>query len=171
MGACLSSQKLRLKSIEDDIVLQQYEDPVKVAQVVSESDLMDFNEYLSPPDKIAQDEWQLDGLYFVLPSTKLQYPLRASEMAVNGALPLQSRQHKPKSSKRKRGSRVMSVTVDGRQLHKPHFNRLNNSGLLKSRIFSESSMHITSTRTKFGRHKYKSWWSATLSPIPEHFAF
>ncbi|GLJ22862.1 hypothetical protein SUGI_0430930 [Cryptomeria japonica] len=127
---------------------------------------MDFSDYLSPLDKIAQDEWQLDGLYFVLPLTKLQYPLRASEMGVNGATTLQSRQQKPKRSKRQRGS-----TVDRRQLHKPHFNRLNNSGLLKSGIFSESSMQITSTRTKFGRDKYKSWWSATLSPIPEHFAY
>ncbi|CAN7127969.1 unnamed protein product [Brassica rapa subsp. narinosa] len=90
MGACVSRESMRgdsAKLILLDGTLQEFSTPVKVWQIlqkypssfVCNSDEMDFDDAVSA---VSGDEELRSGqLYFVLPLTWLNHPLRAEEMA------------------------------------------------------------------------------------------
>lgn len=174
MGIALSSSsspKTRptAKLILDDGALREYEHPVKVAQVLNErgreaaficlSDSINFNECLAPLP--AHHELQLDRLYFLLPLTKLKYPLLPSEMAamvLKAAAALQSKQNKHRNSRKRRGAKVMHVVEPSYQ-----FNQF--------AILAVESKRTTSTGMKFDRKKHKQSWTTKLAPIPEAFAY
>ncbi|XP_057837510.1 uncharacterized protein LOC131047729 [Cryptomeria japonica] len=173
-----SSPKTRptAKSILDDGALREYEHPVKLAQVLNErgreaffclSDSINFNECLAPLP--AHHELQLDRLYFLLPLTKLKYPLLPSEMAamvLKAAAALQSKQNKHNSRKKRRGPKVVEQEMDERQIQKSdsyHFNEFI--------ISVVESKRTTSRGIKFVRNKHKQSWTTKLAPIPETFAY
>ncbi|KAG7539500.1 hypothetical protein ISN44_As13g031410 [Arabidopsis suecica] len=90
MGACVSRESLRsdsAKLILLDGTLQEFSSPVKVWQIlqknptsfVCNSDEMDFDDAVSAV--AGNDELRSGQLYFVLPLTWLNHPLRAEEMA------------------------------------------------------------------------------------------
>ncbi|KAG2327282.1 hypothetical protein Bca52824_010010 [Brassica carinata] len=90
MGACVSRESMRgdsAKLILFDGTLEEFSTPVKVWQIlqkyptsfVCNSDEMDFDDAVSA---VSGDEELRSGqLYFVLPLTWLNHPLRAEEMA------------------------------------------------------------------------------------------
>ncbi|XP_059075358.1 uncharacterized protein LOC131047727, partial [Cryptomeria japonica] len=164
------------KLILDDGALREYEHPVKVAQVLNEkgreafficlSDSINFNDCLAPLP--AYHELQLDRLYFLLPLTKLKYPLLPSEMAamvVKAAAALQSKQNKHRNSRKRRGAKVMPE-MDGRQIQKSVSYQFNQFAIL-----AVESKRTTSTGMKFDRKKHKQSWRTKLAPIPEAFAY
>ncbi|EOA14145.1 hypothetical protein CARUB_v10027290mg [Capsella rubella] len=90
MGACVSRESLRsdsAKLILLDGTLQEFSSPVKVWQIlqknptcfVCNSDEMDFDDAVSAVS--GNEELRSGQLYFVLPLTWLNHPLRAEEMA------------------------------------------------------------------------------------------
>ena len=90
MGACASRESLRsdsAKLILLDGTLQEFSSPVKVWQIlqknptsfVCNSDEMDFDDAVSAV--AGNEELRPGQLYFVLPLTWLNHPLRAEEMA------------------------------------------------------------------------------------------
>ncbi|XP_059074690.1 uncharacterized protein LOC131874785 [Cryptomeria japonica] len=184
MGSALSSSSPKTrptaKLILDDGALREYEHPVKVAQVLNErgretfviclSDSINFNQCLTPLP--AQDELQLDRLYFLLPLTKLKYTLLPSEMAamvVKAAAALQSKQNKHRNSRKRRGAKVMHVVepeMDGHQIQKSDSYQFNQFAIL-----AVESKRTTSRGMKFDRKKHKQSWTTKLAPIPEAFAY
>ncbi|CAH8354222.1 unnamed protein product [Eruca vesicaria subsp. sativa] len=90
MGACVSRESMRgdsAKVILFDGTLQEFSSPVKVWQIlqkyptsfVCNSDEMDFDDTVSAVS--GNEELRSGQLYFVLPLTWLNHPLRAEEMA------------------------------------------------------------------------------------------
>lgn len=94
MGSCLSRRSVHLPTAklvvlqEDGVVfIRDFPEPVKVAEILRESpgffvchaDAMRYDEYVSPLS--AEQELQVEHLYFMLPVTKLRHPLLASDMA------------------------------------------------------------------------------------------
>lgn len=94
MGSCLSRTSPHLSTaklvvIEEDSGASITEFPrhVKVAEILRErpgffvchADSMRYDEYASPLS--AEQELQMEHLYFLLPVTKLRHPLTASDMA------------------------------------------------------------------------------------------
>lgn len=90
MGACVSRESMRgdsAKLILFDGTLQEFSSPVKVWQIlqkyptsfVCNSDEMDFDDAVSAVS--GNEELRSGQLYFVLPLTWLNHPLRAEEMA------------------------------------------------------------------------------------------
>ncbi|KFK28332.1 hypothetical protein AALP_AA8G502300 [Arabis alpina] len=90
MGACVSRESMRsdsAKVILFDGTLQEFSSPVKVWQIlqknptsfVCNSDEMDFDDVVSAVP--GNEELRSGQLYFVLPLTWLNHPLRAEEMA------------------------------------------------------------------------------------------
>lgn len=94
MGSCLSYTSLnrptaKLVLLQEDgvVVIRDFQEPVKVAQILRESpgffvchaDSMRYDEYVSPLS--AEQQLQMEHLYFMLSVTKLQNPLTASDMA------------------------------------------------------------------------------------------
>ncbi|CAN8254779.1 unnamed protein product [Cochlearia groenlandica] len=90
MGACVSSEPLRTettKLILQDGTLQEFSSPVKAWQILQKnptsficnSDSMDFDDAVSA---LSGNEDLVPGeLYFVLPMTWLNQPLKAEQMA------------------------------------------------------------------------------------------
>ncbi|XP_059075357.1 uncharacterized protein LOC131875293 [Cryptomeria japonica] len=182
MGTALSSSSFpknhpTAKLILDDGALREYEHPVKVAQVLNKrereafficlSDSINFDECSAPLP--AHHELQLDRLYFLLPLTKLKYPLLPSEMVamdLKAAEALQSKQNKHNSRKKRRGPKVVEQEMDERQIQKSdcyHFNEFT--------ISAVESKRTTSTGIKFFRNKHNQSWTTKLAPIPETFAY
>lgn len=90
MGACVSRESMRsdsAKLILFDGTLQEFSSPVKVWQIlqknptsfVCNSDKMDFDDAVSAV--AGNEELRSGQLYFVLPLTWLNHPLRGEEMA------------------------------------------------------------------------------------------
>ncbi|KAJ0097325.1 hypothetical protein Patl1_28836 [Pistacia atlantica] len=90
MGICSSCDSTHVataKIILQDGRLQEFSYPVKASYVLQKypasficnSDEMDFDDVVSAISE--EEELQLGQLYFVLPLSKLHYPLQAEEMA------------------------------------------------------------------------------------------
>ncbi|CAN8278643.1 unnamed protein product [Cochlearia groenlandica] len=90
MGACVSSESRRsdtAKLILQDGTLEEFTTPVKVWQIlqknptsfVCNSDDMDFDDAVLAVS--GNEDLRLGELYFVLPLTWLNHPLRAEQMA------------------------------------------------------------------------------------------
>jgi len=92
MGGCISCGSVLLPTArlvvlqEDAGGLIEFPEPVKVAEILRErpgffvchADSMRYDEYVSPLS--AEQELQVEHLYFMLPVTKLRHPLPASDM-------------------------------------------------------------------------------------------
>ncbi|KAI3465506.1 hypothetical protein Pfo_022169 [Paulownia fortunei] len=130
MGGCLSSQssdhschqKPSANVVSVDGELRQYSLPITVSQVLQSqtsspdsfflcnSDRLYFDEYI--PSLDPQEELEPAQIYFLLPTTKLQYRLAASDMAalaVKASVALE--QINVSNRRRKRKTRISPVLV------------------------------------------------------------
>jgi hypothetical protein len=141
MGVCISSSRSVSEEtkkqpssyvVSMDGDLRQYPVPVTVSQVVRSetisssaflcnSDRLYFDDYI--PALKPEDELQSGQIYFILPSSKLQYRLSASDMAalaVKASLALESHDNKFRGRNNKKNkSRIspvlLSEVVDDQQ--------------------------------------------------------
>ncbi|CAI9771465.1 unnamed protein product [Fraxinus pennsylvanica] len=128
MGACLSSKSLDYQNSSANVVLlngelRQFSVPTTVSQVlesvnstlgsfVCDSDCLYFNDYI--PALAPEDALEESQIYFVLPKTKLQYRLTASDMAalaVKASVALDKMNAAASTHRRKRKSRISPVMV------------------------------------------------------------
>ncbi|KAK6138815.1 hypothetical protein DH2020_027442 [Rehmannia glutinosa] len=134
MGVCLSSQSgdysLHQKSsanvVSVDGDLRTYSLPITVSQVLQSlnsspdsfflcnSDRLYFGDFI--PSLQADDELESAQIYFVLPTTKLQYRLAASDMAALAVKASVALDHINASNRRrKRKTRISPVLVSDEQ--------------------------------------------------------
>lgn len=94
MGGCLSRRSVYLPTAKLVVLqrdagglIKEFTEPVKVAEILREmpdffvchADSMRYDQYVSPLS--AEQELQVEHLYFLLPLTKLRHPLAVCDMA------------------------------------------------------------------------------------------
>ncbi|KAL2471859.1 hypothetical protein Adt_39995 [Abeliophyllum distichum] len=129
MGACLSSKSLDYQNPSANVVqlngeMRQFSVPIKASQVllqlensssdsfICNSDCLYFDDYI--PSLGPEDVLEESQIYFVLPKTKLQYRLSASDMAalaVKASIALDKINSAASTHRRKRKSRISPVMV------------------------------------------------------------
>ncbi|XP_058106368.1 uncharacterized protein LOC131249585 [Magnolia sinica] len=126
MGCCFSSQTNAVASstakvISVDGTLHEYSVPATVAHVlkseresdslfVCNSDKLYFDQRIPPLDP--SEELQVGQIYFVLPISKLHYPLTASDMAAMAVKASEAlNEEEPKESSRRRWRRRKKIQI------------------------------------------------------------
>lgn len=186
MGSCLSSPAFHIPTailILDDGGLQEFAEPVKVAEILREnvgffvcdSDDMVFDDYACPLS--SEDELQLDHLYFLLPDMKLQSPLEASEMATLAVIAGAAMQRR-RSKHNQYSSKIVPLTEDSTNRHRSHRGGGEESGKemdfpntiypAKNSRSVKKLKRVASSRKASASRKV---WRSKLPTIPETFAY
>lgn len=149
MGNCISGRSVHpptasLVVLQEDSrsLIKEFPEPVKVAEILRErpgffvchADSMRFDEYVSPLS--AQQELQMEHLYFMLPVAKLRRPLTASDMAAlaveASAAMGRNRRRRNKLSRRRDCKIRPSVTMTGQAVSETNQQeRTSSSGEMK----------------------------------------
>ncbi|XP_077252454.1 uncharacterized protein LOC143891828 [Tasmannia lanceolata] len=183
MGSCFSSQTnesltlLTAKVISLNGTLQEYLVPIKVSQVLQiettpcflcNSDKLYFDDEIPPLDR--DEQLQLDQIYFVLPISRIKYPLTASDMAtlaVKASLALMEGQKKSGGRKKIRISPVLDLDQGSIGVGDyDEFKRFNKASSGLSRSGSVRKLQTNASRR--AKMVYRSF-RARLSTIHEGF--
>lgn len=135
----------------------EFPKPVKVAEILREkpgffvchADSMHYDEYVSPLS--AEQELQVEHLYFLLPLTRLRHPLSATDMvalAVEASTAMEQSRHRYKKLGRRRGWKITPsvITVEQEVREIKHLDRretdheIINSGQFKGEGYNSETL-------------------------------
>ncbi|XP_058075524.1 uncharacterized protein LOC131223942 [Magnolia sinica] len=187
MGSCFSSETdsfnpLTAKVISVDGSLREYFVPVNVSQVLQlecptptsfflcNSDKLFFDDYIPALD--SKEELQEGQIYFILPVSRLQYPLTAREMAalaVKASVALMD--GSKKSRRRQRKIQISPVFNENQSVGSEDFDgikRFGMEGKVKGHLRSTSVRKMQRSASRRAKIGYRSF-RAKLSTIHEGF--
>lgn len=171
MGICLSCRSAQIPTAKLVVIqekaggfIRELPKHVKVAQILREkpgffvcsADSMRYDEYVSPLS--AEQELQVENLYFVLPISRLNHPLPATDMAalaMEASAAMERSRPRCKKLGRRRGSKITprSVTMMEQEVADINhllYRRQTNQGITSAGQFNYNSETMEWKRVDVG---------------------
>ncbi|KAM4122462.1 hypothetical protein ACB094_01G085500 [Castanea mollissima] len=146
MGACFSSVKSQsqpsqpsAKVISTNGILREYPVPINVSQLLESEDCLCSSYFVCNSDRLYYEDYipvldlnvelEADQIYFVLPVSKLQQRLTASDMAalaVKASVAIQNAS--TKDGYRRKKSRISPVLLVNRSASSENYSKINDYG-------------------------------------------